>query len=316
MSRDEQLLNCIAGGRVPHAILVAGPAGGGRTLLARRAAAVYCLGEDAPERLGGCPNFIALAGASVGVRQVRELMAVTAAQAFNGGRRAFLLADAHKMAQQSQNALLKTLEEPPADTLILLTGNESGLLPTVRSRCMIWRLGARPLETVIGGLTAQGVSPDVARRSARAADGVPGLALEYASETGSVFRTEAAALLERALFEACPFAPAEALLLEDTAREGRKRRPDSEKLRGLLIIWESVARDALARRGGMPDSAALNADFCALSARIAAAFTDAQIQGIIDLLGTVQKRLGFRASPGLLLDVMLAKLGGIRIGFA
>ena len=316
MNEDERLLNCIAGERAPHALLIAGPPGSGRTLLARRAAAVYCLGGDAPERLGGCPNFIALAGASVGVQQVRELMAMTAAQAFNGGRRAFLLADAHRMAQQSQNALLKTLEEPPAETLILLTGNESGLLPTVRSRCMIWRLGARPLEAVADGLAAQGVSAETARRAARAADGVPGLALSYASETGSAFRAEAAVLLEQALFEACPFVRAEALLLEDTAREGRKRRPDAEKLRRLLVIWESVARDALARRGGLPDAAALNTDFCALSARIAASFTDAQIQGIIDLLGTAQKRLDSRASPGLALDVALAKLSGMQAGFA
>lgn len=316
MSKDDRLLNCILSGRVSHAVLIAGPAGSGRSLLARRAAAVYCLGEDAPERLDACPNFVALAGASVGVQQVRELMAMTAARAFNGGRRAFLLTDAHKMAQQSQNALLKTLEEPPADTLLLLTGSEPGLLPTVRSRCMIWRLGAAEVADVARTLVTEGIFEETALLAARAADGVPGLARAYASDAGGAFRKEALVLLGQALFEPSPFSAAEALLLEDTAREGRKRKTDAQKLTQLLLVWESALRDALGRRGGMPDACALNPDVAKLTARIAESFTDAQIQGIIELFGTTQKRLNSRASPGLALDVTLARLASVREGTA
>ena len=65
--RESRLLNCIKGGRIPHAILISGPSGSGRGELGRRAAALFCLGEDAPDKLAACPNFAELAGAAVGV---------------------------------------------------------------------------------------------------------------------------------------------------------------------------------------------------------------------------------------------------------
>lgn len=304
---DDRLLTCIAKGRAPHAILLAGPEGSGRVVLARRAAAIYCRSADAPDRLLNCPNYCELAGANVGVAQVRDLMAMAAAQSFNGGRRAFVLTDAHRMAPQSQNALLKTLEEPPTDTLLILTGNEPGLLPTIRSRCMIWRMGARPLDEVAGTLKEAGADETTAQLCARASDGVPGLAKMFASESGAAFRKEALELLEQALFRAPPFSAMEALLLEETAKEGRKRRPDADKLRSLLLVWGSALRDAQAVRCAMPEAAWLNADSGRLTSRIAARFTDAQIQGMIEMLGQAARQLSYRANPGLVIDTVLAK---------
>lgn len=308
MNRTDRLLACILQGGMPHAIAVTGPAGCGKATLARRAAALYCIGEDAPKKLANCPNYAELAGAGVGVKQVRELMAATAARAFNGGRRAFLITDAHAMAQQSQNALLKTLEEPPADTLLLLTGNETGLLPTVRSRCMMWRIGAQPLETIAANLAAQGVDSATAQLCARASDGVMGVAQRYAEPDGSAFRKDGAELLRQALFCASPFASAEALTAEDTAREGKRRRTDAQKLLSLIALWESLSRDALLLGCGLSEADLLNPDGLALSTQIAQRFTDGQIRGIIELFGAAQKRLQERASASLVLDTLLAKL--------
>lgn len=307
MEREEQFLIGILHGDMPHAIVIAGPEGSGKAALARRGAALFCLGEDAPERLAACPNYAELAGADIGVAQVRALMSLTAVQAFNGGRRAFVITDAHRIAPQSQNALLKTLEEPPADTLMLLTGNEAGLLPTVRSRCMTYRMGAGSVEAVAEALVATGVAQDTARICAQAADGVAGLAQSFATESGMAFRRDGTELLRQALFGVTPFAAAETLMLEETAREGKRRRVDGKKLKKLLSLWESLARDALLRRCG----AALplrNPDGLSVSAMIAQRFTDGQIRGIIDLLGTAQLRLAARGGPGLLLDTLLARL--------
>ena len=305
---DETLFRCLAGDRCPHAILLAGPESSGKAQLARRAAAVYCLGVDAPERLSNCPNYTELSGANVAVQQVRDLMASAAATSFDGGKRAFVLRDAHRIAPHSQNALLKTLEEPPADTLVILTGNEPGLLPTIRSRCMVWRIGAQPLEEIARAVAGQDVDGSAAMLAARAADGVVGLARFYASPEGNAFRHQGCALLEKALFDVSPFAETEALLLEDTAREGRRRKPDSEKLRRLLAIWESLLSDGLAMRCGVEVSTLRNPDAQALTQRIAGCFTDGQIQGMIEMLGKTARQLGFHANPGLLLDTLLANI--------
>ena len=63
----ERLLNAIKNGRAPHAVLITGPEGSGRRELARRAAAIYCLGEDAPERLRACPNYTEIGDTAVKV---------------------------------------------------------------------------------------------------------------------------------------------------------------------------------------------------------------------------------------------------------
>ncbi|MEN6339091.1 MAG: hypothetical protein ABFD03_03080, partial [Clostridiaceae bacterium] len=90
----ERLLNAITNGRAPHAVLITGPEGSGRRELARRAAAIYCLNEDAPERLRACPNYTEIGDTAVKVDDIRTLLASAAMQGFNGGKRAFVFLNA------------------------------------------------------------------------------------------------------------------------------------------------------------------------------------------------------------------------------
>lgn len=311
---EERLLNSIREGGTPHAILIAGAAGSGRAALARRAAALYCLDEDAPEKLINSPHYCELSGEAVGVGEVRSLMAATAMQGFNGQRRAFVLVNAHRMSPQSQNALLKTLEEPPQDTLLLLSGSEEGLLPTVRSRCMVVRLSAQPVSQTEEALIRRGVSPDTARLAAALSGGVSERAMAFADADYLRFRQEALGLFERALFSESPFSEAIQLITasggdEEPGEQGAKKRgkrADAGLAQRMLEIWQSVARDALMHRLGGPPLANIDAD--ALINRLAARFTSGQIQGIIDTLGTAQRRLFAKASPRTTLDVALARL--------
>jgi len=313
---EQRFLNCICEGEAPHAILIAGLPGSGRAALARRAAAVYCAGIDDPALLTNSPHYRELSGEAVGVEAVRELMKDAAMQGFNAQRRAFVLLNAHRMSQQAQNALLKIFEEPPADTLLLLSGNEEGLLPTVRSRCMILRLGARPVAAVEAALSAAGATADTARLAAALSDGVIGLAENFAGEDYLRFRQEALSLLEAALFDPSPFAEAAALITtmggEDEgagSAEPKKRgkRPDTGLARTLLEIWQSLARDALLTKLGAAEEIK-NIDATTLIGRMAARFTSAQIQGIIEMLGMALKRLYAKANPRMTLDLVLARL--------
>lgn len=304
------LLNSIRLGRSPHAILISGPVGSGRSTLARRAAAVHCLGVDALEALSECPNYLELNGKEIGIERVRKLVESAGLAGFNGGSRAYVILDAHRMGEPSQNALLKTLEEPPADLLIVLTGSETGLLPTIRSRVMTVRLGAKPVSAVADELRDAGVSPRDASLYAALSGGVSGRAKSLASPEGASFRNAAIDALQDALFGVPPFQTVSELIRGDkageTAADGKKLKADPEKALLALSHWSSVLRDALLNR--LHAVGTVNSDRAALIDRIASCFTEAQIQSIIGLLEQSEQRITRRANVQYTMDGCIASL--------
>jgi DNA polymerase III delta' subunit len=194
-------------GAAPHAILIVGPASVGKTTLADDlGAGLLCLAPDPADRpcraCRGCrlvaggnhPDLHRLGpdgpGGQVVIgdsarpasRGVRNLVGELAYLPVEGGHRVAIVEHAERMNEDAQNALLKTLEEPPAGvTLILCADEEDRLLPTVRSRCVRLRvapLGIRAIEEL---LADRGVADGpAAARLARIAGGRPGLALAYA----------------------------------------------------------------------------------------------------------------------------------------
>jgi len=317
----ERLLSAIQNGRAPHAILISGPEGSGRRELARRCAALYCLGEDTPRRLINWPNYCEIGEGAVKVDDIRTLLASAAMQGFNGGRRAFVFLNAQNMSAQIQNTLLKTLEEPHSDTLLILTGNEFGLLPTIRSRCVIERLGAGRIDETAQELVQDGLSAADARFFATLADGIASRARAYATDEAKAFRAEALAILERAVFDYAPFSEAAELVTglsaepeadgpadEEARGKGgkRKKKGDPSLALSLLTVFISVFRDALdAALGGREPR---NSDQEALIRRISSCFTTARIQGIIEMLASAQQRLTAGAGVYLTIDGVLAKL--------
>ena len=223
------------------------------------------------------------------------------------------------MSVQIQNTLLKTLEEPHEDTLLILTGNEFGLLPTIRSRCLIERLGAGRISEATQILKDEGIDEREARFFAKLADGIPARAREYAAEEARTFRAGAISLLERAVFHASPFSDTAELITvssaepdpesddESKAKGAKKRKRGDAALAILLLtIWQSFFRDALTTQlcAGEPK----NIDQGALVNRIASRFTTARIQGIIEIIAKAQQNLAGGASVYLTLDGVLARL--------
>ena len=318
---SNRLLEAIQQDRAPHAILISGPEGSGRRELARRCAALFCLGEDAPERLINCPNYYEIGESAVKVDDIRTLLSSAAMQGFNGGQRAFVFVNAQLMSTQIQNTLLKTLEEPHSETMLILTGNEFGLLPTIRSRCVIERIGAGSIDETAKVLTQDGMIAEDARFYSALADGILSRAQSYATPESQAFRAEAIRILERAVFEYAPFSdvtdlitilsaesePDDSLDEEPKAKGGKKRKKGDVQLAlSLLTIFISVFQDALNESLGL--RSLRNSDQTILIRNIASHFTTAQIQGIIEMLSNSQQKLTAGASIYLTLDSVLAKI--------
>ncbi len=107
---------------------------------------------------------------SIGIADVREIIQQLAYAPVEGGERVVIFREAERMTEEAQNALLKSMEEPPHHTLFILTTHRpAALLPTVRSRCRTIFFRPLPAEVVARFLNKEGVEPgkemDVARLS-------------------------------------------------------------------------------------------------------------------------------------------------------
>jgi DNA polymerase-3 subunit delta' len=124
----------------------------------------------------------------------------TAFRPFEGKRRVVMIREADALTEESQNALLKSLEEPsPATMFVLTTAVPGALLPTVRSRCMRLRFGRLTAMELATALTQHHDYDDAEARAAAAlADGSIGQALALADNDLSAYRELAVGLLTTA----------------------------------------------------------------------------------------------------------------------
>jgi DNA polymerase-3 subunit delta' len=195
---------------VPHALLLAGPSGvGKRTLADDLAAALLCVAPDSdarPDRTcracralehGNHPDLHRLGPTGPGQvipiggrddRGVRDLVRELALQPVEGGLRVAIVGDADRMTDDAQAAFLKTLEEPPVGTVLILTAaDEERLLPTIRSRVSRIRLGPVPRADVEAILVGAGLADaPTSARLARLAGGRPGDAVAMARSPEAV----------------------------------------------------------------------------------------------------------------------------------
>ena len=147
----KQLYHAIASNRVAGAYLFVGVANVGKETVALNfAKSINCRTSD-EGACGTCLScrkaddgnhpdlqIIRPSGAWIKIDQIRELQKRIIYRPLEGVRKVYILTEAERMNLEAANCLLKTLEEPPADSgLILLTTNLDALLPTIRSRCQI-----------------------------------------------------------------------------------------------------------------------------------------------------------------------------------
>jgi len=160
------LENAIASGRVHHAYLFSGPRGVGKTSLARiLAKSLNCFQGPTSTPCGKCPSCIEITkgqsldiieidGASNrGIDDIRTLRENVKLSAANSRYKIYIVDEVHMLTQEAFNALLKTLEEPPAHVkFIFATTHPHKVLPTILSRCQKFQFNLISLEKIVSKL--------------------------------------------------------------------------------------------------------------------------------------------------------------------
>ena len=292
----QHLREAIAAGRVPPALVLAGPRGAGKyTLAMKLAQAVNCLDPKETDRLpdscGVCSNCVRIGEAvnldilvdqAVAAREelrevdkketrifiqthpdvlvippdppqlliklgqvrtvVREIYRMPAE-----ARRAFYIFTGAAFMKEAANSLLKVLEEPPAHaSIVLLAENLGDLLPTIRSRSCIFRLGSIPLEQIEKLLAGRRSDLRPAQRAlvARLAQGAVGQALGFDLEAYLASRADALIILRNAVGE-----PDYSALfrMTETYRAGAEGQEKTAELLGAVL---SLLEDLLLVKSG------------------------------------------------------------------
>lgn len=357
-------------GRTPHAYLFEGPEGVGKEMAARALAArLLCLapsrasdqepcGEcDACRRLAADRNpdfhlihrglhkvhpdraIRASKGLFLSVHLIRHFLIEPAGRKPTAGpRHVFLIRDAERMNEEAQNALLKTLEEPPGDTvLILVTSSAERLLPTIRSRCQRVPFGLLPPDFIRAHLEQQcGAAPVKAAALSQLAGGRLGAAVQWhrlgllaalpelagaleAVEAGDPEAfgqgclTIAGALAARALTE--PQEESEAAEEEGdpdeppATRAGGKSIPTDELRAALKLVFLLLAalyRDALVRAAA-EEAACHLPEQAALTSRLAAAGPE-PLQNALPAIVLAERMLDQNVAPQLVCERLAVAL--------
>ena len=297
------LQSALQSGRLPHALLFHGQDRIGKRLMAKvLAQAVNCEAApplSPPDACGACRSChqidigshpdVTMIEATSGkgeTEQTRDIESRFIYRPLIGSRKIVILDNADLLRQEAANALLKTIEEPPPDSLIILVSSHpESLLSTIRSRCQALRFAPLAVDTVQDVLQRRrGLSDTDARFLAMVSGGRLGLALEADVE---------ALRVERAAF------------LELGAAEAVAKSEQAEAALGWLAGW---FRDlAIIKVGGDP-SRLLNTDCLDELNRFATNLALEKVLELADFVETMEKGLERNLNKQLMLEGLLLRL--------
>ncbi len=322
------LTRAIARGTLPPALLLAGPEGIGkrRTALAI-AETLNCLelrtaGDFEIDACGACASCRRIARGvhpdvlivepgdtgSIKIEQVREVIDRAAYRPFEGRRRAVIVDEADALVPQAQNALLKTLEEPPSGSVFILVSSlPDALLPTVRSRCPRLRFGALPAADVAGVLMRDHEYGETEARAAAAdADGSVGRALTARTVDLVGARDSARRLLEQAARVSDPVRR----LGSAKNLTGKKSTAAAERdqLAICLRALASLLRDLCVLAARADTRSLANADLQADLGRLTDAFDSERSMRAFAAVDRALDALDRNASPKVVADWLVLQL--------
>jgi len=318
----ELLRHACARDRVPQSLIFAGPEGIGKRVVATALAqAVNCPRRKDGDGCGTCATCRRIAAhrhsdvtwvekgdeASIKIKTLRErVLDSIGYRPFEARRRVYVIDPADEMTVEAQDALLKTLEEPPsAAMLVLISAYADTLLPTIKSRCRRLRFGPLAESDVARVLVAHAdMDRGEAGRLASVSGGSVSRAMAESDGDLEADRDAALALLDAARGRVMGRLKAAASLTQ----HGSKRR-DREALATRLTIVQSLLRDlAVLASGASAQTTLANGDLEPALRALTSSFDSVRVSAAFAALTRAQQDLDRNASPKIVADWVAATL--------
>ncbi len=312
----KHLRSAVRTGNVSHAYIFDGPDHSGKRLLADAfSMALQCERQDGDpcmecrscrQALGlNQPDIIRVTHEkpkTVSVRDIREqLNDDIVIRPYSSKRKVYIVDDAEMMNQQAQNALLKTIEEPPSYAVILLlTNNAEGFLPTIRSRCVMLGLRAVPREQIRDFLMRTKQMPDYrADLCAAFSQGNVGKAVMLAGSQDFIDLRDLTVRQLKEIQNAKDYTFA-----GEIKKLNELKMPVSDYL-DLVRMW---FRDVLVCKTTDRTEGLINSDYEREISRQADRCSYSGLQKILEEIGRADRRIKANVSQDLTLELMLMRI--------
>ena len=287
------LTNSIKSNMVSHAYMFEGPNGIGKNTMARELAAILLEMEN----LFNSPDYIEIKpdGNSIKIAQIRKLQSDILVKPYKSYK-IYVIDEAQKMTVEAQNALLKTLEEPPKYAIIILiTDNKESLLDTIKSRCEIIKFTPIPMQEVASYLTMNGIDSKRASLLANFSRGSMKKAIELSeSEEFHLMREEVQKYVET-------FLNGNLIEIMDIQSSIEKYKDQITNDLDLLINY---FRDIMMVKENVDNSMIINLDRLIFVKNMSNKTTYSQLSKIIDIIEETKNKLRSNCNFNISIQVM------------
>ena len=287
------LSNSIKSNMISHAYMFEGPSGVGKNTMARELATTLLEMEN----LFNSPDYIEITpdGNSIKIAQIRKLQSDILVKPYKSYK-IYVIDEAQKMTVEAQNALLKTLEEPPKYAIIILiTNNKESLLDTIKSRCEIIKFTPIPLVEVADYLTQTGVDKNRASLLANFSRGSMQKAIELSeSEDFHIMRDELQKYVET-------FLTGSMLDIMDIQSSIEKYKDNITNVLDLLVNY---FRDIMMVKENVDSSMIINLDRLVFIKNMSTKITYSQLSKIIDIIEETKNKLRSNCNFNISIQVM------------
>ncbi|MGE5632147.1 MAG: DNA polymerase III subunit delta' [Caulobacteraceae bacterium] len=318
----ESLTNAVKNNMVANGYIFSGPEGCGKKLMASVfAMALNCSSKDGEIPCNHCssclrvisgnhPNvdIVKPTGQTIKIKQIRQIISDVAKKPFESGYKIVILESAEKMTNDAQDAFLKTLEEPPQNTVfVLLSENYNLILPTIVSRCQVYQFNPVPVEAMKKYLQGKYDYPaaDI-DAAARYSGGTVGRALELLQDKSILQeRNIFIEILDKTLIGSCNDALA---LASDSV--GTKDSAEAflnfclEWFRDLMLFSDAQGADC---------KLLLNADKTSILSKHSSALTEGRLNSIMEIIKNTIRYVKHNVSIKNSIDGMLLNIAEVSL---